>query len=273
MWMLNRVIGGLIDGLLLPFRWLPPAMGLAFISVLAAVGMLLVFRATSDQPRLAATKRRIQGAILEIRLFNEDPRFVLAAQRDVLRHSVAYLRLTLVPLLWMALPLLVLMAHLQTYYGYRGLVVGETAIVKAKLENAASYSATPSLEGGAGVTVETPVLWVPALRELDWRIGATAPGKHELRLTLGDAGLTKAVLVSGSPGRRSAKRPSASLLDQLLYPSEAPLGRGAAVAAIEVGYPAAEVSLLGWETHWIIAFLIITLLAALALRGPLRVTF
>ena len=272
MWVLNRAIGGLIDGLLFPFRALPAAVGLTVISVLAAVGMLLVFKATSDQPRLATTKRRIQAAILEIRLLNEDPRFVLAAQRDVLRHTVAYVRLTLVPLLWMALPLLILMAHLQAYYGYRGPEVGAPAIVKAKLENAAAYSVTSSLVGDVGVMVETPVLWVPALLEADWRITATAPGKHELRLTLGNAVMTKTVLVSGAPGRRSVRRPSASLLDQLLYPSEAPLVSGA-VAAIEVGYPAGEVSLLGWETHWVIAFLIITLLAAFALRGPLRVTF
>lgn len=273
MWILNGAVGGLLDGLLFPFRELPAAVGLAVISVLATVGMLLVFKVTSDQPRLATTKRRIQAAILEIRLLNEDPRFVLAAQRDALWHSVVYLRLTIVPLLWMALPLLVLMAHLQASYGYRGLVVGETAIVKATFERAAAYSVTPSLVGDAGVTVATPVLWIPALREADWRIGATAPGRHELRLTLGDVVMTKTVLVSGAPGRRSARRPSAGVLDQLLYPSEAPLGRGVDVAAIEVAYPAGEVSLLGWDTHWVIAFLIITLLAALTLRGPLGVTF
>lgn len=272
MWMLNRAIGGLLDGLLLPFRGLPAAVGLAVVSLLATVPILLVFKATSDQPRLAATKRRIQAAILEIRLLNEDPRFVLAAQRDAMRHSLAYLRLTLVPLLWLALPMLVLMTHLQAYYGYRGLAVGETAIVKAKFAEEVG-ALIPVLEGGTGVAVETPLLWLPSVREADWRIAATAPGKHELRLRLGDAVWTKSVLVSDSPGRRSATRPSASLLAQLLHPSEPPLARGAAVTAIELGYPAGAVSLLGWDTDWIIAFLILTLLAAFALRGVLRVTF
>lgn len=272
MWLLNRVIGGLLDGLLLPFRGLPAAVGLAVISVLAAAGMLLVFKATSDQPRLATTKRRIQAAILEIRLLSEDPRFVLAAQRDVLRHSVTYFRLTLIPLLWMALPFVILMAHLQAHYGYRGLEVGGTAIVKAKLANAGAASTLPSLEGDGGVSVETPVLWIPSLHEANWRVAANAAGKHELRLTLGERVWSKSVLVSGSPVRRSAKRPSGSLIDQLLYPSEPPITE-APVVAIELTYPAGEVSLLGWETHWIIAFLIMTLLAALALRSPMRVTF
>ena len=277
MWTLSRAIGGLLDLLLLPFRELPPAVGLSVVALLATVPILLVFKVTSDQPRLAAAKRRIQAAILEIRLLNEDPRFVLAAQRDALRHSLAYLRLTLLPLLWLALPLLVLMTHLQAYYGYRGLAVGETAIVTASFGDQGG-GLTPVLEGGAGVVVETPLLWLPSSRggrggEANWRIAATATGEHLLRLRLGDAVWTKSVLVSGSPGPRSATRPSASLVPQLLHPSEPPLPPGASVTEIEVGYSTGAVSLLGWETDWVIAFLILTLLAAFALRRALRVTF
>jgi hypothetical protein len=161
MWTLNRIVGGLVDGLLFPFHELPAAVGLAVISLLATVPILLVFKATSDQQRLAATKRLIVAAILEIRLFNEDPRFVLAAQWDALRHSLTYIRLTLIPLLWLALPVLVLMTHLQAYYGYRGIAVGETAIVKVKFEERAAGLPAGSLEGDAGITVETPMLWLP----------------------------------------------------------------------------------------------------------------
>ena len=272
MGLLNRALGGLLDGLLSLFRELPPAVGLAVVSLLATVPILLVFKATSDQSRLAAAKRRIHAAILEIRLLNEDPRFVLAAQRDALRHSLAYLRLTLVPLLWLALPLLVLMTHLQAYYGYRGLAIGETAIVKVSF-SAQAGPHVPVLEGGPGVVVETPLLWIPDAREGNWRIAARAPGTHELRLRLADAVWTKSVLVSVQTGRRSTIRPSARFLPQLLHPSEPPLARGADVTSIEVGYPESAVSLFGWETDWIIAFLLMTLLAAFALRGVLRVTF
>jgi hypothetical protein len=33
------------------------------------------------------------------------------------------------------------------------------------------------------------------------------------------------------------------------------------------------VNLLGWRTHWLIAFLVLTIVFAFALRGPLGVTF
>lgn len=272
MWHLNRLLGAALDAALAPFRGFPPTVGLAVVSALAAVGMLLVFRATSDQARLAATKRQIHAAILEIRLYNEHPRLVLSAQADVLRQSLRYFRLTLVPLLWLALPVLLLMTHLQVHYGHRGLAVGESAIVRLKLADAGALEGVLALEAAGGARVETPPLAIPSEREADWRIAAFEPGDHRLRVRVGDERITKTLRVSGAPGRLSPRRPGPGFLDQVLFPSEPPVPRGSAATAVEVGYPPAEVDLLGWRVHWLIAFLIFTLAAALALRRPLRVT-
>lgn len=273
MWHLNRLIGGTLELTLAPFRGLPPAVGLAVLSCIAAAGMLVVFRATSDQPALLATKRRIHAAILEIRLFNEQPRLVLAAQADVLRQSLRYFRLSLVPLLWLALPLLLLMTHLHAYYGYRVLAVGETAILSATLEDAGALARVVELNAGVGARVETPMLAIPRQREADWRIAAVQPGDHSLRFRVGDQVVTKTLQVAGAQRGLSPRRPGRGILDQILFPSEPPLPRGSAVVAVEVGYPVAGVSVFGWEVHWLIAFLIFTLVAAVGLRRPLRVTF
>lgn len=271
MWQLNRVVGGGLDLLLLPFRNLPAWIGLAVISTAAAVFMLIIFKATSNQKRLAKTKRLIHASILEIRLFNEQPPLVLAAQADVLRNSARYMGLTLVPLLWMAVPLLLLMAQLQAYYGYRGLDVGESTIVKVKLADASALDTPLTLEVDDGLEVQTAQLAIPALREADWRIRARSSGEHMLRLRVGSEVLTKTVRVSIEPGRRSVKRPGPGIAQQILYPTERPLPRGD-VNAIEIRYAPTELSLLGWEVHWVIAFFILTLAAALVLRRPLRVT-
>jgi hypothetical protein len=273
MWFLNRTIGRLVELLLLPFRGLPAWVGLAVVSTLAAVLMLLIFKAKSDQKRLARTKRLIYASILEIRLFNEQPRLVLAAQGDVLRQSFRYIGLTLVPLLWMALPLLLLMTQLQAYYGYRGLGVGESAIVTVRLENESVLETPLALEADAGLEVQTPLLAIPALSEAGWRVAARTPGEHVLRLRVGSEVLTKTVVVSDGLAARSARRPGSNLLQQLLYPTEPPLSAGTGITAIDVRYAEGEVNLIGWDVHWIIAFFILTLVAAFALRRPLRVTF
>ena len=123
-WNLNRVLGGIFDVLLYPFRALPPIVGLAAVSLVVSIALLLGFRATSNQQALAAVKRRIHAGIFEIRLFKDDLRSILRAQLDILRHTLTYFRLSIIPMAWMLLPLLVILIQLQFHYGYAGLEPG-----------------------------------------------------------------------------------------------------------------------------------------------------
>lgn len=270
---LNALVSGTVDVLLYPFRDLPPLVGLTVLSVITAVAVLLIFKATSDQEALAAVKRQMHAGIFEIRLFSDDPRAILSAQGDIVRYSLNYMRLTLVPLLWLSIPLSLLIVQLQYRYGYYGLEVGSEAIVKVKLNADWTADEPPLLELNApsGVTVETPLLWIPSLNQADWRIRAQRPGIYRLRIRLGEAEMDKSVLVSNSVvRRRSVVRPSGRLLSQVLYPVEPPLPAGP-IESIAVDYPEAEVSLLGWETHWLVVFFILTTIGAFALHGLFRV--
>ena len=65
---LNAVLRAAVSGVLSPFRGLSPWVGLAVVSILTAVPMLLVFRATSNQTALAAVKKQIHAGLFEIRL-------------------------------------------------------------------------------------------------------------------------------------------------------------------------------------------------------------
>jgi len=268
---LNTVLCSVFDALLYPFRDLSPIVGLAIISLATGVAMLLVFKATSDQSALAAVKRQIHAGIFEIRLFSDDPLAILRAQAETLRHSLRYMRLTLVPTLWMLVPLVLAIIQLHHHYGFRGLEPGTAAIVKVSLN--ASISAEPSLamEAPPGLEVETLPLWIPSMNEVDWRIRPHESGEYELRIRVNDATLTKRVRVSDAIVRRAPVRASAGLLDQLLYPAEAPI-RDGPVQSISVSYPDADVSLLGWETHWLIVFFILAMVFAFALRRPFGVT-
>jgi len=270
---LNAVLGGLVDALLYPFRGLPPLVGLVVVSVLTSMAMLLVFRATSNQKGIEAVKRRIAAGVFEIRLFNDDPRAILRAQADILRHTMTYLGLTMVPVLWMIVPLVLLIIQLEFRYGYAGLEPAGTALVKVTV-TAASASATPdiSLEADGGIEVQSPLLWIPSLREANWRIAARDPGDHELRVRIGDEVFAKRVRVTDAVVRRAPVRPSKRILDQLLNPAERPLPAGAPVESITVTYPHATIGVLWWEAHWIVVFFILTIVIAYALQRPFKVT-
>ena len=199
----NTVLGGLVGALLFPFKSLPPIVGLLVVSALTAVGMLVVFRATSNQARIAAVKRSIHAGLFEIRLFNDDLRLILRAQVDILRHNLTYLRLSLVPMVWMIVPLSLLIAQMQFHYGYDGLDLGRPVLVKIQLAEDGADPQRLELTAPDGLRVETPPVWIPTLREAAWRIVPDRAGDYELSIQVDDRTYTKSVRTSDAIVRRS----------------------------------------------------------------------
>ncbi|MED5563629.1 MAG: hypothetical protein VYB16_03920 [Gemmatimonadota bacterium] len=276
MWLVNRPLRWVFDFVVFPFRGMPAIVGLTVISLLISVVMLIGFRAVSDQDALEEVKRRIYGGVYEIRLYKDDLRTIFVAQVGILRETMTYFRLSMVPMLWMMVPILIIVSQLQFQYGYESLEPGQTVLLRVELteEAAEGVSATDgagvSLDVPDGVRVETPLVWIPSLREAGWRIAAESPGEYELAISIGEETLTKSMRVSGTTMLRSPIRPS-SLLDQLIYPVEQPVPRGSTAEAIRLDYVEAEINMFGWHTHWIIAFFILTMVFAFALAKPLGV--
>lgn len=265
--LLNRLVAMVLEAVLWPFRGLPPLVGLAFMALLTAVVVLLVYRKTSDQDGIAAVRRRIVASLLEMRLFRDDLLVVLRAQGRVLRASFRYFRYSLVPLVWVLLPLVVLFIHLDRIYGYEPLVPGETAIVSLVAEDVEGVA----LKAGPGLALETPALRVPGSQEAQWRIRGLVPGDHTVTVEASGDEVTKEVTVGSGPTPLSPTRPSSGVFDQLLHPGENPVPAGASVHGITVHYRRATVSFLGWQTHWVIPFLVLTIVFGFAMQKPLRV--
>lgn len=285
--LLNAALRAVFDVALRPFAALPPIVPVTIAALLSGIFALLVYRWTSNQAAIAAVKRRLFGHLLEVRLFNDDLRAVLRAQLRLLRENLTYLRLNLVPLLWMIVPFVLLIAQLQFHYGYGGLEVGERTLLTVDLvapdaEPSADGEPPPrpgvDLEAPPGVAVETPGVWVPSLHQVAWRVRALDPGRHELVFRTGGEEFTKSVFVVDPDAgarwvRRSPTRRRAAIVDQLLYPAEPSLPRDGPVDRIDIRYPAASISFFGlFDLHWLIAFLILSIGLAFALRNRFGVT-
>src|SRR5689334_1645035 len=133
---LNRALTLLFDLLLSPFDRLPPLVGLSILALITAIAVLLAFKWTSDQARLAAAKRAMQAAIFEMRVFNDDLVLLFRAQGGVLRHTLSYLRYSFAPTVWLLLPMLALLLHMEFRFGYAGLSVGQSVLLKATVADA-----------------------------------------------------------------------------------------------------------------------------------------
>ena len=267
----NGVLAGATDVALVPFSALPPMVGLIVVSLATAIVMLLVFKRTSDQARLNAIKRSIHAGLFEIRLFNDDFRAIARAQLEILRDNAKYLSLSLVPMLWVIVPLVLVIAQLQFHYGYAPLRAGEDVLLKVQLRrgtgDAVSIDMPPHLQ------LETPAVWLPGAREVVWRVRPTEAGRYDMRVNVGaDEHHAKSIFVAGGVVRRSPVRLERTFLNQLLYPSEPPLPDEGSVNAITIAYEEQDVAIFGWELNWMVWYFVLSLVFAFALKKPLGVT-
>ncbi len=272
---LNTLLQGLFDALLYPFRGFHPLVGLTVISLVTGIGFLYVFKWTSDQDKMEVVKRRIHAGLFEIRLFNDDLRAILRSQGDILRHNTSYIRLSLVPLLWMIVPLVLMAGQLMFNYAYQGLVPGDQTLVQVALDDDWQGDRPPAeLVVPAGLRIDAGPVWIPALRELTWRVAIEKQGSYELALQWDEETYTKALEVTGDVVRRSPVRPDTGIFAQLLYPAEAPLPPEAPIKRISISYPEADLGLLteGNELLWMLVYIVVTVVFAFALRKPLGVT-
>ena len=86
-----------------------------------------------------------------------------------------------------------------------------------------------------------------------------------------DQAFTKEVMVGSGRISLTPIRPSSGVLDQLFHPGEAPIPSDAPIGGITIHYQRASVSFMGWHVHWVVLFLVLTIIFGFALQKPLGV--
>ncbi len=233
------------------------------VSILAGIGMLLVFRHASDPVAVRRAKGIAQAHLLEFRLFMDEPLLILRAQRDLLVANLRFMKLMLRPFLWMLLPMGLLLAGLEAFYGHAPLAVGEPAIITAQVKDAAGPF---ELQAPGDIAVETPPVHVLAESQVSWRIRPVRAMTSELQITHDGKSVAKRISAGGGFHFLSERR--GSILNLLLYPTEPPLS-DTELEWIEIRYPEATILHL----HWLIWFFAISAITALALRRRFHAAF
>jgi hypothetical protein len=270
--LLNSAEGRFFEVLFFPFRNLDRWFGMAAVSLLTSVLVLLVYRWSSNQEGIRSAKNRTVAHLLELALFRNSLPVMFRAQREILASNLNYLRYSLFPLMILAAPLLVMIFQLELWFGYRPLKVGESAIVRVLLkENASLHTLSLPQDPGAAVAVETPPLRIEKSREVDWRIRAIKPGAWNIHILAGDAATSKQVLVGEALlAKVSPARVSTRWLDLLSSPGEPPLPDSSPIHRIEIQYP--QAAFFGGRIHWLFVYFFLTLLFAYGLKAPLKIS-
>ena len=270
---LNFVLGKAFDVLFLPFRGLNPWFGMVFISFLTGLLMLFVFSRTSNQTGIRAVKDRIKAHLLEIRLYKDSLPVQIKAQGRIILANLRYLSYSLRPMLILIIPLLLILAQLNLWFGSRSLRPGEAALIKIYLEKGQNpMDLAIRLDPPPGLAVETEALRLEDDAEIDWRIRAAGVGLHRLSFRLDGGEFTKTVAVGLSPlSRVSGLKVSRGLLAEILNPGENPLPSGLPVKRVEVVYPGLKLTALGIGFPWLVAYFLLSIIFGFALKRPLKV--
>ena len=267
----NALVNAALRGLVALFAWAPQVVGLSVLSALAGLGMLWVFRRTSDQARIRAVKREVHAYLLEMRVYADDPGATWRAQKSLVSANLRYMGLALRPALWMGLPVAILLIHLEAFYGRAPLPPGRPALVTAGLRGEAAASGPPPvLLPPPGVEVSAPPVRIVEQRQVSWRILPARPISGELRFAINGRSVGKAIEAGGVP-RFIAGRRVDSAWSALWHPDEPRIGPGG-VEWVEIAYPEAYIGVFGLSFNWLVWFLMVSMLSAWLLRKRFGVT-
>ncbi|ETX00633.1 MAG: hypothetical protein ETSY1_10460 [Candidatus Entotheonella factor] len=267
---INGLLVHLFDILFWPFRHTEPIWSLIIISGLSGVLMLWIFGRVSQQHAIRNIRERIRGNILGVRLYQHDVRVVLKLQGTIMRDIFTYLTYAFLPTLVLMIPVIFILAQLNLRFALSPLSPGSSAVVKVTLQDRANIATPIHLEVPDGLVVETPGVHIRSQGEVAWRIRAVKPGQHVLNVNVDGHVTAKKVWVGEGWGAVTALR-TRSLITALLYPGEPLLSPTDGVASIEVQYPALTLTCFGWPMHWLVMFLVLSLLTGFACKRLLGV--
>ena len=274
MWTINLIVGKIVEILILPFKSLHPLISMAWISLITGIFMLIVYKYTSNQEGIRRVKDKIKAHLMEIRYYKDDLKIIFRAQGKILRHNLTYVKYSLVPFAVMVIPIIMLLAQMNLWYGYAPLKEGNSVLIAAKLSGKMGDPMPDiSLDLPDGLELESPPMKISFEREFDWRIKVKKSGNYTLRFTSSQEAVEKELIASDEDKllRISPKRFAPNILEEFLYPGEKPLPKDSPIESIEIKYEPGSMPLFGWDIHWIIYYFALSVVFGFALKGLFKV--
>jgi hypothetical protein len=257
--------------LLAPLGVLPGWLSATLVAAATGVGLLAVFKYTSDQRAIHRVRSDIDANLLALKLFKDSARVALRSQGRILLGAGRLFVLAVVPMLVMAVPVTLLLGQLSLWYEARPLGVGEESVITLGLggDDGSPWPAV-SLEPTDAVDVTAGPVRVRSRREVCWSVKARSPGSHHLAFRIDDRTITKELAVGDGFMRVSAERPGWDVSSILMNPWEPPFRPGEPVRSIAIAYPERP-SWTSGTGYWVIYWFIVSMAAALCFRRALNV--
>jgi hypothetical protein len=280
---INSAMTALFDALLTPLEAVGPEFALIVVSGIFGILALVVFKQISSQKGIKATKDKIKGHMIEIRLYQNDLGLVSKAIGKVLGRNLQYVAFNFGPILPLIVPFTFLAAQMVVRYGFEPakvqqgseLLAGEGLTLKVEL--------SPDRKGEAskveillpdGVEPVSPLVRVPAEGFAYQEVVATRDGSFDLVIKLGDHQEIKTLWAGDTSPRTLQPERTGSFLYSFLWPAEDSLPSSSGIARVWFVYPESD---LGWlplsgPGGILIWIFVASMLFGVAVLKPLGVT-
>jgi uncharacterized membrane protein (DUF106 family) len=255
-----------------PFEKIHPMWGMIAVSFLTSIVMLIIFRVTSNQRGIRLAKNKVSAYILEMRLFSHDLGKMLSALAKTIIANLLYLRFMVFPFVVIFIPVIIILIQTSYRYELRPLKPGEPALVKAILKPEAAESLfSVLLQPDKNISIETPALRIPLRNEINWRLSASKEGNYQLTIGIAGVQYRKSLKVGDQLTTISTKRTGTSFFSQLLHHEETTLPENAPLNSLQIIYPERTLEFIGFKFHWVVWFLLLSIVFSFALKSAFKV--
>lgn len=252
--------------------FLSPLVVLIVISALTGVAMLVIWRHTSNQDAIADVRRQISAHLLASRLFKDDLSVTFRAQRQIVWQALRLMGHSIRPMLIMTVPFVLIMVQIGLRYEFLPMPVGEVTRVKVTMKDidkTLGMGDRIKLPDGLSAAENDPARALP-LGTIDWRLTPKISGTYRIVFGAGDDTIELPV-VAGDNFARLSKFRGGSFFQRLLYSAEQSIPASSAFASIEVFYPKRSTPILGFDVHWLISLLVLSIVFALIFKPFFKV--
>ncbi|GJM25966.1 MAG: hypothetical protein DHS20C16_23810 [Phycisphaerae bacterium] len=281
--LLNRILTTVFDACFSIMESWPGWLSLTFWSSVTGVVALFIYKYTSNQKAIGQVRDDIKANLLAVKLFKEELGVTLKAQGRILWAACRLLWHSLVPLAVMMIPMSLLVIQMSFRYEWRPMQPGETILLRAELkDDKIATDVDTSLKiAGDGIEIQTQHAVFddfedrPKRNEVIWRLKANESGRHIVTVSVDGDEATKEIHVNENRyARISPVRSGANFLEKAIYAIEQSAASGDTIQRIEldlINLPKNKTPIFGFNIHWVISFLIISIIAALIVKPIMKV--
>lgn len=266
-------IGHFLDLVAMPFQNFDPFWGFMAICFVMGTIVVIIFKYVSNQKKIKAVKKQIKLHFMEIRIYKDDFREILKAQKEILKNNFKYIAYNFQGAIPVVLLFLVTLSQINLRYGYAPIMPGEAFDVKITYAEDAKRRPEPLLVLPEGVEALTPALRLGGENEVSWQLQASEAGRYQIGFKLCDQEYTKEVAIGKISAPFSSELLRKGFWAAVVNAAEPSLPEKALIESIEIGYKPKHFKCIffGWNMHWMLALPILAISFGLVVRKILKV--